>query len=127
MTQCPLCNSQLDARTSHDLNGRSICRTCYRQLAPAVTPVAKEFALAEFLDRRRDIMQRTSRIQGQMRFGLIVTGAIWTWLLLHLDAHGSRWIPWIPVVLVVYLFNGWYVESVASKGIAAYVLEVEQH
>lgn len=92
----------------------------------AVQSPAKEFLLAEYTDRRNDILQRIQRIEEQIRYGLLATAGLWTWLLVNTK---TTWFPvaaWIPFVVIAYFFVAWLLQHYAIKATANYVKEIEK-
>lgn len=96
--------------------------TSSKTILPEAT---REFMLADFEDRRADILQRIDRIEGQIRIGLVSSGAIWTWVLTH-PGPLMKIAVWVPTCLVLYLTTAWLTQHFAILGIARYVKALEE-
>lgn len=82
---------------------------------------AKEFLLVEYEYRRQDILQRIQRIEEQIRYGLLASGVIWTWILTHRDPVWFELVVWIPAIIVAFFTVTWLTQHFAIMGVADYL------
>ena len=72
-----------------------------------------ELAISQFESLRQEILQKINESGTTIRFGIISSGAIWTWLATNKKITvGFEFTVWIPMLLVILLaFMYWCIRS----------------
>jgi hypothetical protein len=96
-----------------------------------LSDVAKDFLKEEHKQRRQEIGENLTRMEGDHRNGLILTGAIWSWLATNQNAlagqgHFEKFVVFMPAALMAFFFYRWYAMHRSIHVNAAYLRELEK-
>jgi hypothetical protein len=92
--------------------------------------ITKDFLKEEHKQRRQEITENLTRMEGDHRNGLILTGAIWSWLATNQSALAGqgqfeKFVVFMPAVLMAFFFYRWYAMHKSTHVNAAYLRELE--
>lgn len=93
--------------------------------------LSDDYFKAEQGQRRQEIENFIERLESDQRNGLILTGAIWSWLATN---HGAlagpglfeQFVVFVPAVLMLFFFYRWHAMHMAIMAVAEYTRELEK-
>lgn len=86
----------------------------------------KDMLLIDFEVRRNDVLQRLQRIEEDMRYGAIITGGLWAWIIPKLDDElVSTYLVWMPTVFVLFMCLKYIAQDGAVKFSGKYIRHLE--
>jgi hypothetical protein len=88
----------------------------------------KTYLLEEQKQRRAELDKFIDRIERDQRFGLVVTGLMWSWLSTTPSVSASpigKFVAFLPSLLVAGLWWRWRTIDTAIRGIAVYTEQLE--
>ncbi len=96
---------------------------------PPLSDLAKDYLKEEQKQRRQEIENMSARRESDQRDGLIITGAIWSWLATHTDKLDRNNFAVVIIILPTLIMSFFYYRlRIMDKNIlsiAEYVRELE--
>ena len=84
------------------------------------------FLIAEFQDRRTQILNIIKQIDDGQKYALAATVAFWTWIASQKPQVAFYYVFWFPVLVVLYFMIKWRLLNRSITSIATYVRRIEE-
>jgi hypothetical protein len=91
-----------------------------------MTPAQQDLLIAEYNALRAENLQRIDHLASQTRNILVITGALWAWLL----SEGTQVVTiayWIPLIISALLFLNNRLTIATIRRVSAYLKDVTTH
>jgi hypothetical protein len=89
---------------------------------------AKDFLKEEQKQRRTELETQIARIEGDQRYGLVITGLIWSWLVTNrekVQPPVDRIAVAVPALIMMFFFLRWTAIEASIANIAEYTRKLE--
>jgi hypothetical protein len=96
---------------------------------PYLSDLAKDFLKEEQKQRRQEIERYIGQIESDQRYGLIITGVIWSWLVTNrekLQAPFDLVVIFIPTFIMLFFLWRWKATKMAVYQVGKYTKELEK-
>jgi hypothetical protein len=94
-------------------------------------PTCANYLSEEQKQRRAEIERLSASMESDQRYGLLATGAVWTWLFTHAkdlpdtETTLGKVVSWLPFAVVAILFFRWIIMHRSIATIANYTIRLE--